>query len=317
MPTPGQHTSGPANSYAGVHGPNYPGASAFFRAPPKYTPHKSKRVVTEWISRISNVDERRPLLSLPKRDRQPDATCSYLLVILCIIFLLCPLLYFIIPGPSDAVDYKSLYEGATAHIRRLDAQNLAMKKEVALYKDMYEDVRVRSVHLAQENAALEGEIHGLQTKLHDLRGQLTNCKVLSFWEIARTMNTNMYVLRSPSLTLLMARLRDIWVGADDPGGDPKFWSYGITNGLFNDNDPPVTSTKHHFTLSETVIIESTDHRRIVGYKVESNRWNNGWWFATGLIEFGQSGSHEVKFSAKQSISGAEYEVTVYYADWKL
>ena len=115
----------------------------------------------------------------------------------------------------------------------------------------------------------------------------------------------------------MARLRDVWVGADDPGGDPKFWSYGITNGLFNDNDPPVTSTKHHFTLSEAVIIESTEHRRIVGYKVESNRWNNGWWFATGLIEFGQSGSHEVKFSAKQSISGAEYEVTVYYADWKL
>ena len=176
---------------------------------------------------------------------------------------------------------------------------------------------MRAVHLAQENAALDGEIHGLQTKLHDLRGQLTNSKVLAFWEIARTMNTNMYVLRSPPLTLLMARLRDVWVGADDPGGDPKFWSYGITSGLFNDNDPPVTSTKHHFADSQAIIIESTEHRRIVGYKVESNRWNNGWWFATGLMEFGQSGSHEVKFSAKQSISGAEYDVTVYYADWKL
>ena len=201
MPTSGQHTSGPANSYAEVHGPNYADASAFFKGPPKYTPHKSKRVAG-WISSTTNVDERRPLLSLPKRDRQPDATCSYLLVILCIIFLLCPLLYFIIPGPSNAVDYKSLYEGATAHIRRLNAQNLALEKEVALYKDIYEDVRVWAVHLAQENAILEGEIHGLQTRLHDLRGQLTNSKVLAFWEIARTMNTNMYVLRSPPLTLL-------------------------------------------------------------------------------------------------------------------
>ena len=109
----------------------------------------------------------------------------------------------------------------------------------------------------------------------------------------------------------------VWVGADDPGGGPKFWSYGITNGLFNDNDPPVTSTKHHFADWQAVIIESTEHRRIVGYKVESNRWNNGWWSATGLIEFGQSGSHEVKFSAKPANNGAEYEATVYYADWKL
>ena len=186
MSTPGQHTSGPSNSYAGVHGSNYPDASAFFKAPPKWTRHKPKRVVAEWVSSITG---RLALLSLPKCDRQPNATCSYLLVIICIIFLLCPLIY------------------------------------------KYEDLRVRAVHLAQENAALGGEIHGLQTRLHDLRGQLTNSKVLAFWEIARTMNTNMYVLRSPPLTPLMARLRDVWVGADDPGGDPKFWSYGITSGL--------------------------------------------------------------------------------------
>jgi hypothetical protein len=59
-----------------------------------------------------------------------------------------------------------------------------------------------------------------------------------------------------SLTLLMARLRDVWVGADDPGAGPKFWSYGITNGLFNDNDPPVTSTRLHFAAYQTAIVES-------------------------------------------------------------
>ena len=272
MSTPGRHTSGPANSYAGVHGPNYPDASAFSKAPPECTGRKSKRAVSEWISGITR---RLPLLTLPTVDRQRNATCSKLLVILLIILLLCPLLY------------------------------------------MFEDVRVRAVHLAQENAVLKGEMHDLQTKLHDLRGQLTKSKVLPFWEIAKTMNTNMYVFRSPPLTLLMARLRDIWVGTDDPGGGPQFWSYGITTGMFNDNGPPVASTKHHFTHSEAVIIESTEHRRIVGYKIQSKIWDNGRWFATGLIEFGQSGSHDVKFSAKESIFAAEYEVTVYYADWKL
>ena len=182
---------------------------------------------------------------------------------------------------------------------------------------MFEDVRVRAVHLAQENAALKGEVHDLQTKLHDLRGQLTKSKVLPYWEIARKMNTNMYVFRSPPLTLLMARLRDVWVGADDLDGGPKFWSYGITTELFNDDDSPITSTKRQFTHWEAVTFKSTEHRRIVGYKVESNRYINGWWFATGLIEFGQRGSHDVKFSAKESISVAKYEVTVYYADWKL
>ena len=268
MRTPGQHTNGPANSYAEVHGPNYPDASALSKAPPECTPHKSKRAVSEWIS---NITIHLPLLSLPTGDRQPNGTCSYLLVILCISFLLCPLLY------------------------------------------MYEDVRVRAVHLTRENAALEGEIHGLQTTLHDLRGRLTKVEELAFWEFARTMNTNMYVLPSPPLTLLMGRLRDICVNADEL----NVWSYGITNGLFNDSDPPITSTKHHLTHWPAVIIQSTDHRRIIGYKVESNGRNSGCWVVTGLMGFGQSGSHEVTFTAMQSISDAGYEVTVYYADRKL
>jgi len=220
--------------------------------------------------------------------RNPGDKASFaLLAVLFFIFIFCPLVYF---------------------------------SDVTLYKHMYEDVRVRAGRLEQQNAAFEGEIHLLRTQLHDLQGKLTNYKVLAFWEIARTMHTNMYGPHfSPPLTLalLIVHHRDIWVGADDPGAGPKFWSYGLTNGLFNNNDPPVTSIKLHFGAGKAAIVESIEHRRIVGYKVESNRWNNGWWIATGLNEFGEGGSHEVKFDAKPSINGAEYEVTVFYADWKL
>ena len=114
----------------------------------------------------------------------------------------------------------------------------------------------------------------------------------------------------------MAHLRDVWVSADDWGVGPKFWSYGITNGRYNDNNPPVTSTTLRFTADQAAIIESTEQHRIVGYKVESNRFNNGWWIATGLNEFGQGGAGQVKFSAKAANNGAEYEVVVFYADWK-
>jgi predicted nuclease with TOPRIM domain len=189
----------------------------------------------------TNMDERGPLLPQPKRNPEPEAACFTLLVILSILFLLCSLCYFIYPGPSHAVDYKSLYRGAQAQMRRLTAENLALRNEVTLYKHMYEDVRGRAEHLEQanavlegeirrltaeslalgnevafykhmyediraqaehleqSNAVLEGEIHDLQTKLHDLRGDLTNAKVLAFWEIARTMNTNMCVPLSPRL----------------------------------------------------------------------------------------------------------------------
>jgi hypothetical protein len=222
------------------------------------------------------------------------------------------------PGSSDSVDCKSLHKDAQSQIRRLTEEILILGSEVTLYKNLYKDVRMRAEHLEQPNALSEGEIHDLQTKLQDIRGDLTNAKVLAFWEIARTMNTNMYVLSSPPLTLLMTPLRDVWVGADDPGIGPKFWSYGITNGLFNNNDPPVTSTKLHFAAGQAAIVESTEHRRIVGYKVESNRYNNGWWIVTGLNEFGQEGSHEVKFSAKTPVFGrAEYKVIIFYADWGL
>ena len=318
MPTSGQPDSGPAGAYAA---PSYPTCGGdeppFFTVPPpRYAHHKSKRVaaVAESTAVSAYVDERRPLLAQPKPDPQPSTTRVSPLVIIAIIFLLCSLFYFTLP---DKVDYKSLYQAANAQIQHLSASNLALGKEVTLYKDMYEDVRVQAGHLEQANAALEDENHDLQIKLHDLRGQLTTSKAIAFWEIARTMNTNMYVPRSRMFSLLMACRRDIWVGADDTGHGPKFWSYGITSGLFNDNDPPVTSIKLHFSDHQAAVVETTEHRRVVGYKVESDRYNNGWWIATGLDEFGQSGPHEVKFGAKQANGGAEYEVTVFYADWKL
>jgi len=101
------------------------------------------------------------------------------------------------------------------------------------------------------------------------------------------------------------------------GGGPKFWSYGITNGRYNDNDPLITSVKLLFSADQAATSVSTEQRRIVGYKVESNRPNNGWWFATGLNEFGEGGSPEVTFKAKDAGNGAWYEVVVFYADWNL
>src|ERR1700749_2450244 len=48
------------------------------------------------------------------------------------------------------------------------------------------------------------------------------------------------------------------------------------------------------STSLPTVIESTEQRSIVGYKVESNRYNNGGWVVTGLNEFGQDGSKDVK-----------------------
>jgi len=139
-------------------------------------------------------------------------------------------------------------------------------------------------------------------EVDDLKGLLSRAKVEAFWEIARTMETNM----------------DVWVGADDPGVGPKFWSYGITNGRYHDDNPPVTATLVHFSSQQAVTVESTDHNRVVGYRVESDRKNNGWWMAAGLTEFGQSGDHSLQFRAMQGPpqNGAEYAVTIFYSERK-
>ena len=60
-----------------------------------------------------------------------------------------------------------------------------------------------------------------------------SAKASAFWEIARTIDTNMCVPLFPSLHLLIVHHRNVWVSADDPGVVPEFWSYGITNGRYN------------------------------------------------------------------------------------
>ena len=171
MSTSRHHDSGPAGVFAAIYS----------------TPHKP-------IWAPTDVAERRPLLSQARRESKSGDRCFTSLVILCTIFILCllPLIYFYSTS-TNAVDYKSLYQGAQTHIRRLSASNLALKNEVTLYQDLYDDVRTRAEHLEQENAALEDETHRLETEVHSLRGKLMNSKALAFWEIARIMDTNMCV----------------------------------------------------------------------------------------------------------------------------
>jgi hypothetical protein len=286
--------------------------------------YQSKRVNIEYITirRSTYHAERSPLLDQPRRYSKPQGSSliSFIsLLLLFILFIICPLLFYSAysfkSAPSDVIDYKPLYEAARVQVQRLTADNMALGDEVSLYRNMYEGVRVRAQHLEQENVALEDEMQDLRTKLHDLRGHLMNAKVAAFWEIVRTLDTNMYVRLLPLLTLLMVHLRNVWVGADDPGNDPKLWSYGVTNELYNGNNPPVTSTTLRFTADQAVTLELTEQHRIVGYKIKSNRQNNGWWIATGLNEFGQGGSCQVKFSAKAPVfGGAEYGVIVFHAD---
>ena len=116
------------------------------------------------------------------------------------------------------------------------------------------------------------------------------------------------------LTLLLS---NIWVAADDPGAGPKSWSYGITNGKYHNGDPCVTPTQFRFSSEKVIVAETTDRRRVVGYRVQSNRSNNGWWIATGLYEFGRSGHYHLQFAARGDppSNGAEYEVVVFYAEW--
>lgn len=246
MQTPGQLPSSSAGIYATGNDPTGGAPSPFSITPPRDTRHKSKRVVAVAESTATSpfVDERSPLLAQSEPSPRPSNTRLSILVILSSLILLPSLVYFIMHGPSDAVDYKSLYIGANAQIQRLTASNVALEQDVKLYKDMYEDLRVKATrleqanvaleeqvqrlttsnlalgkevkfykdmyedvllhvgHLEQANVALEDEIHDLQTIMHDLRGQLRNSKVSAFWEIARTMNPNMYVPRSLTLRSL-------------------------------------------------------------------------------------------------------------------
>jgi hypothetical protein len=58
--------------------------------------------------------------------------------------------------------------------------------QVVLYKNLYDNARVQVHHLLNENSALVSEVD-------NLREHLNKTKVEAFWEIARFMDTNMYV----------------------------------------------------------------------------------------------------------------------------
>ena len=194
--------------------------------------------------------------------------------------------------------------------------SMAVPAKVGQYKALCDVAWVETTYLTKIRLVLEGE-------LSDLRGRLKVAKVDAFWEMARAMDTNMFVmqtlyfLKSITHAFHLEYLRDVWVGADEADIGPKFWSHGITRGISNANNPPITSTKLHFTAGQVVVVESTKQKHIVGYRVESNRRNNGWWTASGLNEFGNAGFHQLRFSAKQGPqhNGAEYDVIVFYAAW--
>ena len=73
-----------------------------------------------------------------------------------------------------------------------------MPSQVALYKSLYGGALAQVDHLVKERATLMSEID-------NLRGQLSNAKVEAFWEIARTMDTNMYVYTYPFVLRLQIR----------------------------------------------------------------------------------------------------------------
>jgi len=79
----------------------------------------------------------------------------------------------------------------------------------------------------------------------------------------------------------------------------------------------MTTTHPSLQLSadQAATAVSTEQHHTIGYKVESNRYNDGWWMATGLNEPG-GGSPEVTFRDKDARNGAWDEVVVLYADWK-
>ena len=328
MSTHGCHYSGPAVIYEPprLTGPSPPSFSGLPPLPPSYTsgepgstcsgdgttqpathrPHRLMKASSPSFSdQLPNYTSRepgstysgdsipywdysdeaqRPLLSSSPSQSDVSVRAARLRIILVIVTLW-PIAYFI---------YSVVF----------------VPSQVALYKNLYDDAQAQVGHLLNEKAALVNEVDGLKE-------QLNRAKVEAFWEIARTMDTNMYVsVLSVSRHHLTLLLRDVWVGADDMGAGPKFWSYGITNGKYHNDDPPVTATQFRFSSGEAIVIESTDRRRVVGYRVQSNRSNNGWWMATGLNEFGQSGDHRLQFVARGGPphNGAEYGVVVFYAE---
>ena len=149
-------------------------SQGFSSPPPPYSTRKPSSAYSEHGSRQRNYidEERRPLLSSPPPKSTSNASIrkAAVLVAIVAIWSIAYFAYSLIFVPS----------------------------QVALYKNLYDDARAQVDHLVKERATLMNEID-------NLRGRLSNAKVEAFWEIARTMDTNMYVCTYPFALRLQIR----------------------------------------------------------------------------------------------------------------
>ena len=149
-------------------------SQGFSSPPPAYSTRKPSSAYSEHGPRQRNYvdEERRPLLSSPpsKSTSNPSIRKAAVLVAIVAIWSIAYFAYSLIFVPS----------------------------QVALYKNLYDDARAQVDHFVKERAALMSEVDNLW-------GRLNNAKVEAFWEIARTMDTNMYVYTCPFALRLRIR----------------------------------------------------------------------------------------------------------------
>lgn len=162
MSAGGHPCSGPAAAHAATRDIAV-SAELFPDPPPRYMVHKPNNAnAGRWPRQRNDPDaERQPLLS----SSPPKSDALIRMVLLSAILVIWPLAYFA---------YGLVF----------------VPSQVALYKNLYDDTRAQVDHLLKEKATLVSEVD-------DLRGQLSNAKVKSFWEIAGTMDTNMYIFACP------------------------------------------------------------------------------------------------------------------------
>jgi hypothetical protein len=155
MSMSGRHYSGPARTYTASRMTG-DGASIFSGPPPSYSSWGGDRGCSEHEPTQRNCpdEERRPLLSRSPSTSDRSTTLPTTLLTLLVIVIIWPLAYFV---------YSLVF----------------VPSQVALYKGLYDAARVQIVALMAE--------------VDDLRGHLSKTKVEAFWEIARTMDVNMYV----------------------------------------------------------------------------------------------------------------------------
>jgi len=77
--------------------------------------------------------------------------------------------------------------------------SLIIPAEVEHYKTLYDVARVQAESFAKAKLVLEDQVNQLGRNLRD-------AKVSAFWEMARTMDTNMFV---PSTSLISTRTDDV------------------------------------------------------------------------------------------------------------